>query len=144
MNKKLFTFISVSVSVALLVLICFQVYWIRKDYLIREELFKSKVDEALNVTNIKLEKLDPRSNYTKITERIQGIHRNDFKGKKNIGFSVKSEFSIDTNGHQVSSFSQNDLLSDSSIKFDASSVGFLKLIDKRIKNRLTINLALIL
>lgn len=131
MNKRLFTFISISFSLALLVLICFQVYWIRKDYLVREELFKSKVDDALNSTNIKLEKLDPRSSYTKITERIQGINRPDFKGSKKLGFSVKSEFSIDTNGHQVSVFSQNDLTSDSAIKFDASSASFLDYIRKQ-------------
>ena len=128
MNKRVFTFISILFSVALLVLICFQIYWIRKDYLVREELFKSKVDDALNNTNVKLEKLDPRSNYTKITERIQGINRPDFKGKKSLNFRVKSELSIDSNGHQVSRFSQKDLTSDSSIKFDASSTNFLNYI----------------
>ncbi len=125
MNKRIFTFISVSFSVALLVLICFQVYWIRKDYLVREELFKSKVDDALNNTNIKLEKLDPRSNYTKITERTQGIFQPNFKGQKNLGFSVKSEFSVDSSGHQIIHFKENELTSDTSIKFDASSLGFL-------------------
>lgn len=125
MNKRLFTFISIIFSVALVVLICFQIYWIRKDYTVREELFKSRVDDALNNTNIKLEKLDPRSNYTKITERIQGINRPDFKGQKSLGFSVKSELSIDSNGHQVTRFTSKDLASDTTIKFDASSTNFL-------------------
>lgn len=128
MNKKLFTFISIAFSAALLVLICFQIYWIRKDYQVREELFKSKVDEALNNTNAKLEKLDPRSNYTKITERTQGIYRPNYKGGKSLGFSVKSELSIDSNGHQMSRFSQRELINDSSIHFDASSVNFLNYI----------------
>jgi two-component system phosphate regulon sensor histidine kinase PhoR len=124
MNKRIFTFISISFSVALLVLICFQVYWIRNDFKVREEVFKSKVDEALNATSAKLEKLDPRANYTKITERLQGIYRPNFKGR-NLAFSVKSEFSVDSNGHQISRFTQKDLTTDSSIKFDASATNFL-------------------
>jgi len=128
MNKRVFTFISVSFSVALLVLICFQIYWIRKDYGVREELFKNKVDEALNNTSIKLERLDPRSNYTKITERIQGIHRPDFKGKKNLSFSVISELSIDSNGRQFSRLVPNELTNDSAIKFNASATNFLNLL----------------
>src|SRR4051812_32555050 len=108
MNKRIFTFISVSFSAALLVLICFQVYWIRNDFRVREEVFKSKVDEALNNTSVKLERLDPRSNYTKITEHLQGISRPNFKGK-NLGFSIKQELSIDSSGHQMSRFSQKDL-----------------------------------
>jgi len=125
MNKRIFTFISVSFSAALLVLICFQVYWIRKDYLVREELFKSRVDDALNNTNIKLEKLDPRSKHTKITERIQGINLPDFKGKKRLNFSVRSEMSIDSNGRQSIRFKNDELVNDSLIKFDASATNFL-------------------
>jgi two-component system phosphate regulon sensor histidine kinase PhoR len=128
MNKRLFTFISIAFSAALLVLICFQIYWIRKDFQVREELFKSRVDEALNSTSVKLEKLDPRLKYTKITERTQGVFRPNYKGQKHLGFSVKSEFSIDSNGHQFSRFSQKDLVNDSTINFDASSVNFLNYI----------------
>ena len=54
MNKKIFTLISISFSLALLVLIFFQGYWIRKDFKVREELFKSKVDEAEHTTHGKL------------------------------------------------------------------------------------------
>ena len=128
MNKRLFTFVSVSFSLALAVLICFQIYWIKKDYVVREELFKNKVDEALNNTTLKLEKLDPRSNYTKITERIQGIHRPDFKGKKSLSFSVISEFSVDSNGRQFSRLVPNELTTDSAIKFNASATNFLNLL----------------
>ncbi|WP_317899643.1 sensor histidine kinase [Aurantibacillus circumpalustris] len=125
MNKKVFTFISISFSLALLVLICFQIYWIRKDYLVREELFKNKVDGVLNITSARLAKLDPRSKHTKITERIQGINIPDFKGSENLGFSVKSELSIDSNGRQFYRYTQKNLTSDSSIKFDASATNFL-------------------
>jgi len=128
MNKRLFTLISVSFSLAIIVLVWFQVYWIRKDFKIREELFKSKVDEALNNTNTKLARLDPRSNYIKTTERTQGIYRPSFNGEKNLGFSVKSEVSIDSNGRQISLLSQKDLTSDSAIKFDASAMSFLSYI----------------
>src|SRR5688572_15392839 len=107
MNKRLLTFISVSFSIALLVLICFQIYWIRKDFKVREELFRNKVDEALNVTSVKLERLDTRSNYTKITERFQGMFRPNYKGK-GLGFSVKEEVNIDSSGHQISRFTQKD------------------------------------
>lgn len=131
MNKRLFTLISISFSLAIIVLVWFQVYWIRKDFKVREEFFKSKVDEALNNTSAKLARLDPRSNYTKITERIQGIHRPNFKGEKSLGFSVKSELSIDSNGHQISLLSQKDLTSDSSIKFDASAMNFLAKIQEQ-------------
>lgn len=125
MNKRIFTIISISFSLAIIVLIWFQFYWIGKDFKVREELFKSKVDEALNNTNTKLARLDARSNYIKTTQRTQGIYRPSFKGEKKLGFSVKSEVSIDSNGHQISLLSQKDLTSDSALKFDASAINFL-------------------
>lgn len=128
MSKKIFTLISFSFSIALLVLICFQVYWIKKDYFFLEEVFRGKVDNALAKTSIKLEKIDPRSNYTKITERIQGINRPDYNGKKTLNFSLKSEVSIDSNGKQFHIYKQKDLAGDSSIKFDATSINFLNYI----------------
>lgn len=128
MNKRLFTIISVSFSLAIIVLIWFQVYWIRKDFKIREELFKGKVDEALNRTNSKLARLDPRSNYIKTTQRTQGIYRPNYKGDNKLGFSVKSELNVDSNGHQFSLLTNDDLTSDSAIKFDASAKSFLKYI----------------
>lgn len=55
MNKRILIFISVSFSMALLVLIYFQVFWIRGDFKVWEELFRSRVDEVLNNTLVKLE-----------------------------------------------------------------------------------------
>jgi two-component system phosphate regulon sensor histidine kinase PhoR len=127
MNKRILTFISISFSAALLVLIYFQIYWISNDFRAKEEVFHDRVDEALNNTATKLERLDPRGNYTKITERTSGIYRPNYKGA-DIGFSIKSETSIDSNGHQVSRFTHKDLTSDSTINFDASSANFLKYI----------------
>ena len=81
MNKRVLTLISISFSFALLILIWFQAYWIRNDFKVREELFKNKVDEALANTATKLERLDARNSYLKITERTQGITFNSNKLK---------------------------------------------------------------
>lgn len=130
MNKKILTAVSVSFSVALLVLIWFQVYWISNDFRVREDLFKNKVDDALNITAAKLEKLDPRSNYKKITKRTQGItfNRPSIKGQtaNQISFRVNEELSIDSNGYQSSRLITKDLTNDSTLKFDPSAFGFLK------------------
>ena len=128
MNKKLLLFTSISFSVALLVLIWFQVYWIRKDFNVREDLFRTKVDEALNNTVAKLERLSPRGNYIKYTKRTQGIlSRNNIKGQsdKSIAFRLSEEVSVDSNGHQVSRLSIKDMANDSILKSDEMAMGFL-------------------
>lgn len=128
MNKRILTLISISFSVALLVLIWFQVHWINNDFKVREDLFKSKVDEALNITSTKLERLDPRSSYLKITQRTQGITYSPpaIKGQNpnTIGLRLRTESSIDSNGYQSSRFSTKDLNIDS-LKFDARAASFL-------------------
>jgi two-component system phosphate regulon sensor histidine kinase PhoR len=128
MNKRILTFISVSFSVALLVLICFQVYWIRGDFKVREELFKSRVDEALNHTSAKLERLDPRNDYIIKRKRTQGIVYNNpnIKGQSSNPIGMLSiEFSTDSNGHQSSRYTKKDLTSDSSLELGQAS-NFLK------------------
>jgi two-component system, OmpR family, phosphate regulon sensor histidine kinase PhoR len=109
MNKRILTLISISFSVALLVLIFFQVYWIRNDFKVREDLFKEKVDEALTNTAIKLERLDNRGEYTKITKRTQGILYPNLQGTSLPIGMVSTELSTDSNGHQSSRYSQKDL-----------------------------------
>lgn len=129
MNKRLFTFISVSFSVALLVLIWFQAYWINNDFKVREEYFKSRVDDALNKTSAKLERLDPRSDYKKQTIRTSGIVFNnpDIKGQNNnpIGM-LSTELSTDSNGHQSSRYTKKDLLREDSGQIDIRASRFLK------------------
>src|SRR5215207_5763536 len=101
MNKRILTVITLSFSAALLMLVIFQVNWLARDYRVREEFFKNDVDEALNNTAAKLEKLNPRNTYTKITQRIQGIalKQPNFKGQNNpIGFMINEELSVDSNG----------------------------------------------
>lgn len=121
--------ISITFSLALLVLVAFQLYWINNDFKIKEEVFRTKVDEALSNTALKLEKLDPRGNYVKRTTRTQGIAFNtggDLTNKRNrIGISVKQEFSVDSNGKQISRFTQKDLTNDSLIGLNPSAINFL-------------------
>src|SRR5437016_1420317 len=113
MSKRTFAFVALSFSVALLVLTGFQVYWIHNDFKVREDLFRTKVDEVLNVTASRLEKLNPRSNYKKITKRTQGITFNlpNIKGPhtSHMGFRVNEELSIDSNGIQRSRLISKDL-----------------------------------
>jgi two-component system, OmpR family, phosphate regulon sensor histidine kinase PhoR len=129
MNQRILTLISIFFSTALLVLICFQVYWINNDFNAREDVFKSKVDEALNNTAAKLEKLDPRSNHKKITERTQGITYNQptiaGQNPNLIKFRISRERSVDSSGHQKTLFSQKDMVPDTSLPFDADGINFL-------------------
>lgn len=125
MNKRILTVVSVFFSVALLILISFQVYWIRNDFKVREDLFREKVDEALTNTSAKLERLDNRGDYTKITKRTQGILFPNIKGQTSIPIGVLStELSTDSNGHQSSRYTQKDLTSADSLTLMSSS--FLK------------------
>ncbi|HQQ94052.1 MAG TPA: HAMP domain-containing sensor histidine kinase [Bacteroidia bacterium] len=129
MNLKNPLFLSLSFSLALLVLILFQVYWINNDFTIKEDVFRNKVDDALISTSAKLERLDPRSNYVKKTTRTQGIAYGspsmNNQSSRRIGISVKQEFSVDSNGKQVSRFSQKDLTDDSILSLNASTLNFL-------------------
>lgn len=128
MNKRLLLIISVSFSIALLILIFIQVYWINYDFGVRQDLFEQKVTDALNNTALKLEKLDTKGSYKKIKTRTQGITFNNpsINGRPNqINFRVYNEFSSDSNGFQKSMFTTKDL-SDDSLKLDAAAASFLK------------------
>jgi two-component system phosphate regulon sensor histidine kinase PhoR len=133
MNKPLLTVISISFSLALLVLICFQVFWISNDFDVRQDLFKNNVDEALNNTSTKLEKLSHRGNYTRITKHTQGIAAlNRMNMKEPISFRLSEELSVDSNGHQVSRLTTKDISKDSTyFEFNATANGFLSRIRKQ-------------
>jgi len=126
-------FFSISFSLALMVLVLFQIYWINNDFKIKEDVFKTKVDEALSNTAIKLEKIDPRGNYVKKTTRTQGIaYGTQNMGKSiGIGISVKQEFSVDSNGKQISRFTQKDLSNDSILGLNPSTLNFLYHFNKK-------------
>jgi two-component system, OmpR family, phosphate regulon sensor histidine kinase PhoR len=117
MNKRILAVVSVFFSVALLVLVYFQVHWIRNDFNVREDLFRERVDEALNNTAQKLERLDPRGEYTKITKRTQGVLFPVVKGRRSSPIGLMStELSTDSNGHQSSRYAQKDLMSADSLE----------------------------
>jgi two-component system, OmpR family, phosphate regulon sensor histidine kinase PhoR len=117
MNKKILAVVSAFFSIALIVLIYFQVYWIRNDFKVREELFREKVDEALANTAAKLERLDPRGEYTKITKRTQGVLFPRVNGQASSPIGLMStELSTDSNGHQSSRYTQKDLTNADSIE----------------------------
>ena len=128
MNKRLLLIISFSFSVALLILIFIQVYWINYDFGVKQDLFEQRVTEALNNTALKLEKLDAKGSYKKIKTRTQGITFNNssLSGRSNqINFRVYNEFSSDSNGYQKSMFTTRDLIDDS-LKLDPAAASFLK------------------
>jgi len=127
MNKKLLLIISISFSVALLVLIFIQVYWIRNDFLLRQESFEEKARDALKNTSEKIERLDTRSTYKKIKTRYQGISypNSQITGKTpHLNFKTSTESSTDSNGFQMSRFISKDV-SDDSLGLDPSAISFL-------------------
>lgn len=127
MNQRILLIISVSFSVALLVLISIQVYWIRNDFNVRQEGFELHVNTALNNTSTKMERLDTLSNYKRIKTRYQGYAYSSSSalGKgKHLNFKVSKELSVDSNGYQMSRFTSRDL-SDDSLNLDPSATSFL-------------------
>ncbi len=135
MNKRILFVISLVFSVALLVLITIQVYWIVNDFNVRQEGFERNVNTALNYTSAKMERLDTVSGYKRIKIRYQGIAYapSTIKGKHN--FKVSEETSVDSNGFQMSRFISKDLSSDS-LNLGASASSFLKRL-KEEENSLT-------
>ena len=128
MNKRSLTIISILFSVALLVLIFFQVYWIRNDFKIKEEVFEQKVDEALNNTSIKLERLDTLSIYKRTKVTRQGIKLNsgilNANNPNALSFRVSEILNIDSNGYQYSRMTSKDLSADS-LQFNPKIKSFL-------------------
>lgn len=134
MNKRILLFISISFSVALIVLISIQVYWIQNDFIVRQEGFEAQVNKALSNTAAKAERLDTISTYKKIKTRTQGIvlRNQSISGQLSRlpDFRVYKELSTDSNGIQMSRFTSRDVSSDS-LKLDASANSFLSLLKKQ-------------
>lgn len=126
MNKKLLLIISISFSIALLVLISIQVYWIKNDFAIRQAGFEEMVVAALKITSEKTERLDTLSTYKKIKTRTLGIaYPSAIKGRHPHLFRVSKESSEDSNGYQMSRFTSKDLPDDSILSLDPSATSFL-------------------
>jgi two-component system, OmpR family, phosphate regulon sensor histidine kinase PhoR len=104
-------------SVALLTLIFVEIYWIKSDFKVKEEVFEQKVNEALNMTVQKLEKLDTVNVFTRTSIKRQGIAINSplVNGKKSSfpSFRFSEELTIDSNGKKISRFTSKDILGDS-------------------------------
>lgn len=117
MNKKHLVIITILFSVALLTLIFVEIYWIKSDFKVKEEVFEQKVNEALNITAQKLEKLDTINVFTRTSIKRQGIAINSplVNGKKNNtpSFRFSEELTIDSNGRKISRFTSKDILGDS-------------------------------
>lgn len=117
MTKKHLIFITALFSVALATLILIQIYWIKSDFRIKEEVFEQKVNEALNITSQKLEKLDTVNGFKRTSIKRQGIKINSplMNGKKSSlpSFRFSEELTIDSNGHRSSRFTSKDIIGDS-------------------------------
>ena len=119
MNQRLLLIISISFTMALLVLISIQVYWIRNDFSVRQEGFEHQVNTALNNTSVKMERMDTLSTYKRIKTRYQG-----FSQGGTLNFKISKELSVDSNGYQMSRFTSKDLPGDS-LNLDPSATSFL-------------------
>lgn len=121
MTKKHLIFITVLFSVALATLILIQIYWIKGDFKVKEEVFEQKVNEALNITAQKLEKMDAGLNYKKIKLKSQGVFSPLITKGKNgssLNFRISQELSIDSNGKKTTRIEQKDIASDSLLKYN--------------------------
>lgn len=127
MFKQNVSFISILVSLAILALICIQLYWIQNDLALKEEGFSRQVYEALNNTSKKLEKVAQAAKYAKkIKLRKQGMKvlKPKAPGSTNAAdiYSIKiqTELTTDSSGFFTSRFSQEEIPSDS-IKANAEA-----------------------
>jgi len=121
MTRKHLIFITVLFSVALATLVLIQIYWIKSDFKVKEDLFEQKVNEALNITSQKIEKIDATFNYKKIRLKSQAKFSPQLvNGKKNgsLNFRFSEEFSIDSNGKKTTRIMQRDISSDSLLKYN--------------------------
>ncbi len=118
MTKKHLILITVLFSVAVATLIIIQLYWIKNDFKVREEVFEQKVNEALNQTAQKLEKLDTinKSRRSVLIKR-QGVFINSplINGKlsNSPSFRFSEEQTIDSNGRKTIRFTSKDIAGDS-------------------------------
>ncbi len=123
MTRKHLIFITALFCVAMATLIIVQVYWISTDYNVKEEVFKQKVNEALNLTKQGLERLDPNLSYKSIRIKKQVKGMND--GSRNFRFI--EELTVDSNGHKSTRFVSKDIVRDS---MDYSNPYFAEFLNK--------------
>ncbi|MGE0567184.1 MAG: sensor histidine kinase [Bacteroidia bacterium] len=115
-------------SVALTTLILIQVNWLKSDFKIKVEVFEQKVNEALNVTVLRLRKLDSSSVFKRTTIKRQGFaYNNPLTDGKTSGlpnFRLSEEYTIDSNGRKSIRITSRDIIGDS-LKQNPSLSAFL-------------------
>ena len=105
MNRRITILISAFFTIAMAALIWFQLYWLKKDFNVREELFREKVDEALNKTAQQFEKINPQTRYIKLTRRTEGLIKPRKTGRSAaenaLQLYLNEAFTTDSNGHHL-------------------------------------------
>jgi two-component system, OmpR family, phosphate regulon sensor histidine kinase PhoR len=118
MRKANVGLISVLVTIAFLALIGIQFYWMRNDFLLKEEEFERDIKEVLNNTSEKLERIGMYGTIAKtIKYRSQGIEVNtpnlNDTSKSSSKLLIRNEISTDSSGNFTSRFSQREIPADS-------------------------------
>lgn len=132
MNKRIPFIISIAFSIALLALIGIQAYWITNDFYAKEDLFAQKVNDALNSTSSKLERLDTTKGYkrTRVSRSAVVINPPFINNQLAPGSYLRmtTNQSVDSNGTQFSRITYREDAVDSlvkNMKDDPSAVNFL-------------------
>ncbi|MBK9285716.1 MAG: HAMP domain-containing histidine kinase [Sphingobacteriaceae bacterium] len=132
--------ISIAFSVALLALIGIQAFWITNDFNAKEDLFAEKVNDVLNVTSSKLERLDTTRGYkrTRVSRSAVVINTPFVNNQIQQGNFVRmiTNQSVDSNGTQFSRITSKDYAFDSLIKNmkdDPSAFNFINQIKAQKK-----------
>jgi two-component system phosphate regulon sensor histidine kinase PhoR len=102
-------------------LIITQVYWIKIDFRVKQEVFAQKAIEAMNITKQKLAELDPNFSYKSV--RIKNLLKTRSDGSR--GYRLSQELTIDSNGKKVTRFQSRDILDSALDKSNAYFASFL-------------------
>jgi two-component system, OmpR family, phosphate regulon sensor histidine kinase PhoR len=143
--------ITILVSISLLILIAFQIYWIKGEYDIKEERFKQDVSDAMNHVAKNIEKYSAAKQIIKrIKIKQQGVILRDKSGEseklildndtsidqnkaniKNDKFKVNlyNQVTVDSNGIQRETSKQQSLTADSMSLDNMLSSGAIPVLD---------------
>lgn len=117
MNRRITIIISLFFSFAMVALIWFQLYWLKKDFNVREELFREKVDEALNKTAQQFESMNPQTRFIKFSRRTQGFVKKPQSVMSQttdaVQLKLNETISTDSNGHHSEEIKSKHLQLDS-------------------------------
>ncbi|MGZ3883271.1 MAG: sensor histidine kinase [Bacteroidia bacterium] len=134
MNRQNVGLISVFVTLAIVILIGIQVYWIRNDITLKEEGFENMVKEALTNTQKKLERIVQAEKLSKrinIYKQAVQIRDANVKGKKGT-IMMRTVASTDSSGVFTSRSTQEEFAADSGVfpnAYIGSNTSMLKSIE---------------